>query len=839
MLVYERRREKPPLEDAEKLGKDLGISARTAQLLLARGLSNGIEAEEFLHPNEGQLLDPFLFAEMGKAVARIERAIANGERICIFGDYDADGVCATAILMLYLRSRNADVFYMIPSRHDEGYGMNMGSADQLLAAGAKLVITVDNGVKAADELARCYELGIEAIVTDHHIPGERLPRCEALICSGTDENYPNRHICGAGLAFKLVEALGGRKRAMEYISLAGIATVADIVPIFGENRVFAALAMEAVAARRCPKGLVALLEASGKYPKKVTERTFGFVIGPRLNAAGRIEEASLAVDLLVGADATKLYQAAERLNALNEKRRAEEAEICASASALIDADDLCGKRSVVLYNPAWNPGVVGIAAGRIAERYYRPTLLLTGVGDSVAGSARSIPGFNIHDALRACEGYFTRFGGHAFAAGVTLPKENIEPFKAALEDYIRARVPEDVFIPRAEYDDEAEFTGVTMRLAREIEAFSPFGEGNERVVLRTDGAAVKSIRTMGDGGHLALTLNKAGQYMSAAYFHAGSRFREINSMDACDVLYTPAVNDFNGESLQLEIRALRAAPPGDIPAYLLRNAGKFADALSKNILYNSTCADFPFFRADDGLILERARGRVSGLLVLCFTRAGAERFLRLAEKEGLYGRMDIAFSACAGGPLAANAAVLAPVFGETDMSRYEAVVVYDTPFHLGKALPSLAPKAALHCMEPVPGDADELALALKTDRAALGELYRALARTRGSFYNRASMAEALCRESETSERAVEFAIRVFEELGFVEIAEDGARLKKDAPARTLEESAAFRAVNSLAEAGDHHMRLYKEAFYGSGEHNPLHTGFPQEGDSFSRCDHAD
>jgi len=816
MLTYERRCAQTQLEDAEKLGKDLGVSLRTAQLLLSRGLTDGIEAEEFLHPGEGQLCDPFAFADMHRAVGRIEKAIANGERICVFGDYDADGVCATAILMLYLRSCNADALYMIPSRHDEGYGMNMATVDQLKAAGAKLVITVDNGVKAVDELARCYELGIEAIVTDHHIPGETLPRCEALLCSGTDGGYPNRHICGAGLAFKLVEALAGRKTAMRYVSLAGIATVADIVPLFGENRVFAARACEAIWAKCCPKGLLRLLEVAGRADRKPDAGTFGYVIGPRLNAAGRIEDAALAVELLIGEDDAELRRAAEKLNALNEQRRAEEAAIYAQARAMLEADDLCRKRSIVLYCPDWNPGVVGIAAGRIAERYYKPTLLLTGGEEAVTGSARSIPGVNIHDALKACEAYFSRWGGHAFAAGVTLHEENITPFRAAFDEAVRANVPEDAFIPCAAYDDEAEFTGVTMRLARELETFAPFGEGNDRVLLRTDGARIKNIRTMGEGKHLRLTLQKAGQYVGAVYFGAGDRFREINEMDACDVLYTPVIDDFNGESLQLELRALRAAPPADIDAYLSRNADKFADALSGNILYNSTCADFPFARAKaDEVVLSKAREGISGLIVLCFTKPGAARFLALAQQEGLYARMDVCFTSCAGGASAYNAAVLAPALDALDIARYETLVVYDTPLGMGEKLAALAPKAKLILAEPVQGDADELAAALKTDRDALGGMYRALTKTQGGFYNRAAMADALCRESGKNAREAQIAIRVFEELGFVGISDAGAKLVENAPSRRLEESDVFTALNSIAERNEHYMRLYKEAHYGS------------------------
>lgn len=810
MLVFEQKRRTPSRELAQKLGRELGISQCAAQLLVARGLADATEADAFLHPGEAQLCDPFDLADMHKAVARIERAICERERICVFGDYDADGVCATAILMLYLRLRQADSFYLIPSRHDEGYGMNAATPGQLAAAGTKLVITVDNGVKAIAELEACYQLGIEAIVTDHHIPGETLPRCEALLLSGAGD-YPNRHICGAGLAFKLVEAMAGRQRALEYVSLAGVATVADIVPLFGENRVLAHLAIEAVRARRCPKGLLALLAVAGKELERTDERAFGFVIGPRLNAAGRIEAAAHAVNLLIEEDPDKLAALAERLNALNEQRRGEEAAIYSSACAALEADDLCERRSIVLYDPAWNPGVVGVAAGRVAEKYFRPTVLLTGVGDAVAGSARSIPGVNIHEALRACEMYFTRFGGHAFAAGMALREENVVPFREALDAYIRKNIPEDAFLPRAEYDNDADFSELTRGLTHEIERFAPFGEGNEPVLFRTDGARVTSLRTIGNGGHLGMKLQNSARELPAVLFSAGERFKEINEMDSCDVLCTPEINGYNGE-LRLNVRALRAAPPADPKEYLARNAAKFADALSKNILYNSTCADFPFRRADaDELIPKLARERVSGLVVLCFTRPGAERFLALAAREGLYGRMDIRFGACKGGAAAYNAAVLAPELSMLELFRYRTLVVCDAPMGMGEALAALAPNAELFCGAPVQGDADELAQALRADRDTLAKLYRALCRTPGVFYNREAMRAALVKASGAREREADFALGVFEELGFVRVGEDGARLVKDAPSRSLGESRAFAAANAVFEIFDRHLRYYKEA----------------------------
>ena len=817
MLLFERRGVLPPLKDAEKLGHDLGITPRAAQLMLARGVEDGIEAEEFIHPLEAHMCDPFAFADMQRAVERIERAISKKERICIFGDYDADGVCATAILLMYLRSRGADVCYIIPSRHEEGYGMTANTPEQLHEAGAKLIITVDNGVKAVDELERCYALGMEAIVTDHHIPGETLPRVEALICCGADGGYPNADICGAGLAFKLVEAMAGRKCAMRYITLAGIATVADIVPLFGENRVFVKLALNEVNARRCPVGISALMEAAGGFPKKVTERTFGFTVAPRLNAAGRIEEATLSVELLVSEDRESAMAAAQRLNDLNDTRRAEEAEIFESACATLDSSDLCASRSIVLYDPSWNPGIVGIAAGRVAEKYYRPTVLLGGEGEIVKGSARSVPGVNIHDAMRASEELFLRFGGHAFAAGVTMKAENIDAFREKLDLYIRNNVAEEAFIPRETYDDDTEFTGVTTRLARDIELFAPFGEGNAQVKLRTDNVRIRKLVTMSDGKHLRFTLQRGDDFASGIYFYAGERFSQINAMESCDILYTPYVNEFNGrESLELNIQALRAAPVQDIGQYVTRSASKFADALSENIMYNSICAFSAFERADaEAETVKAARAGISGLAVFCFTRAGAERFLEFARREDLYSRMDIGFGACRGGALAYNAAVLAPVIANMDLSRYRTLVVFDTPLGMLGALHEAAPSAKIICARPVAGDADELADALVIGREELGTIYRALSRTEGVFYNRAVMEETICDALGIQRMTAAAAVGIFEELEFVFADGRGVRFNPDAPPKQLAQSRIFQSLNSVAEVNDIYIRSYEEAYHGS------------------------
>lgn len=797
-------------EEAARLARALGVSPRTARLLLTRGVADAAEAEAFLHPSADMLCDPFAFPDMEKAVARLTRAIEKRERICVYGDYDVDGVCATSMLLMYLRACGAAVSYHIPSRHAEGYGMNLAAVERLAAEGVGLIITVDNGVKANAELLRCRELGMDAIVTDHHLPGDTLPECEAILCHTLPGcAYLNHNICGAGTAFKLIEALGGRAAALPYVALAGLATVADVVPLTGENRVFVSLALAAVNGGECPLGLRALVEAAFEKKRVLSARDFAFAIAPRLNAAGRMEDASLGVALLTEADAGRARALAQRLNELNAARQREEGAIYEAACAAIEADDLTEKRGIVLKSADWNPGVVGIAASKLTERYYRPVVLLCERDGVLTGSARSIEGVDLHAALKENERFFTRFGGHAYAAGMTLPAENFEAFATAFDESVRAIAPEEAFLPAAHYEAEAAFSELTMQLAAELSMLAPFGEGNPVPVFRTDGAAVKRLRRIGEEGkHLRLTLEQENQYAEGVWFYGGSRFAQINDYGRCGLLYVPTVNEYNGrQSLQLELKAMRPTAPADAEQYLAAQQGKFLDAICANIRYNKMHAAAAYSAVDaDDFLLEQVSHGIAGLLVLCFTPAGARRFLRLAEASGLYGRMEIGFGRNAVQPAAYHAAVLAPELDALTIQRFRTVLVYDTPVTLGllDALAALASGARLALAEPVPGDADELLAALRFDREAFIPFYQALRKGNGSFYNREALLDHFVRETHAPRYLCALAADMALELGFLCPGEgDLLRFAPPEGRRELMQSATFSTLASLAEMYEH------------------------------------
>lgn len=815
MLRLVCKAQEQPRERVREMAEELCISPRTAELLLSRGITDCDEAANFLNPSESALENAYLLKDMDKTVSRIRKAIDLGEKIVVFGDYDADGVCATAIMLSCLRRLGANAEYMIPSRHEDGYGMTMKSAEQLFNMGANLIITVDNGVKSAAETERCYELGMEVIVTDHHIPGDTLPKCEALILCGNADEYPNRHICGAGLACKVAEALLGREAAREYIPLAGIATVADIVPLTGENRVFAALAVKDIRRGKCPEGIKALCSVSQTKLQDVSAGDFGFRIAPRLNAASRIEEADAAVSLLMETERESAAELAAKLDELNAKRKAEESGIFNAACEKLANEDLTKRRCIVLHGEDWNAGVIGIAAARIAERFYRPTVLLSGK-DTVTGSCRSISGVNIHDALSSCERFFSRFGGHAYAAGLTMQQKDIDEFRAAMDDYLWHNEPEEKFIPSAQYDFEMELGGITKRFAEELSMLEPFGAGNPQPVVLSRGVRLANMERIGcEGKHVRCHVTRDEQYINAVYFNSGAEFRNMLDMDRCDAVYTPNINTFMGRSeLQLNIKNLRCAEPNDVNAWIDRQKGKFVDAICRNVLYNNTRAVSGLAFADtEEKLIELVDASAMDTIALCFTAAGAKRLCTLLKARGIWNRMDVSFGSNAKSICAYNAAVLAPNIADMDISRYKNIIVFDTATSSGipGALRQMNGDAALYAAKPNAAETEELIAGIPRDRADFIALYKALRCTVGKFYNINAMADALCAATNAPRCHCALAADVFYELGFVTKGSGGIRVEKDPPKRSLEESRTFFALNSLREMNDMYLQLYEEA----------------------------
>lgn len=538
----------------------LGLPERLLELLLDREIDTPEKIERYLHPKREDLLDPMLMQDMDKAVNVIRDAIEKHEEITVFGDYDVDGVTATAILLTYLRKQGAQVGFYIPDRHGEGYGLNIAAIEQI-ATHSKLLITVDCGITCAAEVARAKELGMRVIVTDHHQIGPQIPECEAVL-NPLLGHYPFRRLCGAGVAFKLVQAMGGTEAIESLWELAALATIADIVPLMDENRVIVYYGLAAMAATQRP-GLIALMESAGVDLQKVSSSDVAFRMAPRINAGGRLALASRGVQLLTTRRMDTAREIAEELNQDNIRRRELEIEIFQQADEMTRQQiDFMNERAIVVCGEGWNPGVIGLAASRLVEKYKWPTILLSRDGDICVGSARSIPGVNIHEAMSTCRDLFIRFGGHAQAAGLTIEAKNVPEFKRRLSEAIREQAAPEAFIPTEEYDLELELSEMTEAFVDAFSAMQPTGFGNPAPVFCVRGVHTTDVRTIGkDGAHLRMRLAQGSDMRSAIGFRMGDR--AANLPEVIEAIITLSINVWQDKrSVQCELRQMQAYMPG-------------------------------------------------------------------------------------------------------------------------------------------------------------------------------------------------------------------------------------------------------------------------------------
>lgn len=538
----------------------LGLPERLLELLLDREIDTPEKIERYLHPKREDLLDPMLMQDMDKAVNVIRDAIEKHEEITVFGDYDVDGVTATAILLTYLRKQGAQVGFYIPDRHGEGYGLNIAAIEQI-ATHSKLLITVDCGITCAAEVARAKELGMRVIVTDHHQLGPQIPECEAVL-NPLLGHYPFRRLCGAGVAFKLVQAMGGTEAIEPLWELAALATIADIVPLMDENRVIVYYGLAAMAATQRP-GLIALMESAGVDLQKVSSSDVAFRMAPRINAGGRLALASRGVQLLTTRRMDTAREIAEELNQDNIRRRELEIEIFQQADEMTRQQiDFMNERAIVVCGEGWNPGVIGLAASRLVEKYKWPTILLSRDGDICVGSARSIPGVNIHEAMSTCRDLFIRFGGHAQAAGLTIEAKNVPEFKRRLSEAIREQAAPEAFIPTEEYDLELELSEMTEAFVDAFSAMQPTGFGNPAPVFCVRGIHTTDVRTIGkDGAHLRMRLAQGSDMRSAIGFRMGDR--AANLPEVIEAIITLSINVWQDKrSVQCELRQMQAYMPG-------------------------------------------------------------------------------------------------------------------------------------------------------------------------------------------------------------------------------------------------------------------------------------
>ncbi|MBR7553392.1 single-stranded-DNA-specific exonuclease RecJ [Allobacillus sp. GCM10007491] len=527
------------------------------RMLAKRKIHSKEEAESFLYPTKKQLHDPFLFDEMDAAVNRIHKAIQTQEKVMIYGDYDADGVTSTAIMVSVLRKMGADVDYYIPNRFTEGYGPNELAFQAIKAHGVGLIITVDNGIAAPKEAKLARELGMDLIITDHHEEQDELPESVAMIHPKLSADYPFNHLAGAGVALKLAHALTGELQD-DYLALASIGTVADLVPMIGENRVIVKEGLKALTYTKMP-GLMALKNI-GKLKGHMTTENIGFVIGPRLNAVGRLQDAGLAVDLLLEDDAVLAAEMALEIDQINKERQKLVQQIFEEANEMIEANYL-DDHVFIIAKKDWNPGVLGIVASRIINKYNRPTLMLS-IDDTqqvAKGSARSIPAFDIFKHGMELKHLFVHFGGHPQAAGMTVRTEDIEELRHELNRKAASELTPADFHPTLQIEEEINWEEVDMDFPELVEMLAPFGMDNNRPVFQINNVEIKELRKIGaKSNHLKLTGIAGGKQLEAVGFQIGDVVDRLSMGSKIDLAGEVQINEWNGNrKLQVLLKDLR------------------------------------------------------------------------------------------------------------------------------------------------------------------------------------------------------------------------------------------------------------------------------------------
>ena len=555
---------KPSPEKVKVLASQLKVSELIATLFVQRGIENYDQARQFFRPSLDDLHDPYLMKDMDKAVARIENAIEKGENILVFGDYDVDGTTAVSLVSSYLRSYYPNVATYIPDRYDEGYGISYKGIDFADDNEFTLIIALDCGIKSVEHIAYANDKNIDFIICDHHRPGDRLPEAVAVLDPKREDcSYPYDELCGCGVGFKLVQALAQNRNQtiddlLVYLDLVATAIAADIVPITGENRILAKFGLEVINSNPRP-GIKALIQNVKKKTLTITDVVF--IIAPRINAAGRIKHGNEAVALLTEYDLDQAEQFASEIEQYNSDRKDLDKQITHEALAQIIENEEQQKFTTVVYSENWHKGVIGIVASRLTETFYRPTIVFTKSGDKLAASARSVKDFDVYNALEACAEHLEQFGGHMYAAGMTLKEENYGAFKEAFERIVEQTIHPDLLLPEIAIDAEINLTDINEKLVRLLNQFEPFGPQNMTPVFLTKGIKDTGFaKGIGQNEeHLKLFVKQNGSVgFGTIGFNLGNKLELVKNQNLFDSVYCIDENEFNGNvTVQLRLKDLK------------------------------------------------------------------------------------------------------------------------------------------------------------------------------------------------------------------------------------------------------------------------------------------
>ena len=571
-MNYKWKYTPPALEEkaaAEALAGELGIHPILGRLLRERCIATVAEAKKFFRPQLSDLHDPFLMNDMRQAVNAINKAIGRKERILVFGDYDVDGCTAVTVVYKFLSEYFSNIDYYIPDRYDEGYGVSKRCIDYACGTGVKLMIVLDCGIKAVKEVEYARSLGIDVIICDHHVPDEELPEAIAILNpKRKDSTYPFAHLSGCGVGFKLMQAFALNNgiefnKLLPLLDLCAVSIASDIVPITGENRILAYHGLRRINSNPST-GLEAIIEICGLSDKEITMNDIVFKLGPRLNASGRMQNGKEAVALLVERKHEKAVEMANRINLYNEARKDLDKQMTEEANKIVDGlENLDNLRSLVIYDPSWHKGVIGIVASRLTEIYYRPAVVLTLSDNLATGSARSVAGFDIYKAVESCRDLLENFGGHTYAAGMSMKPENVPEFKRRFEEYVEQHISDEQTEASLDISAVIDFKDITRKFQNDLKKFNPFGPGNPKPLFCTrrvyDYGTSKVVGREQEHIKLELVDNKSNNIVNGIAFGQSSQARYIKTKRAFDICYTIEENTHRHGELQLQIEDIRPA----------------------------------------------------------------------------------------------------------------------------------------------------------------------------------------------------------------------------------------------------------------------------------------
>ena len=533
------------------------INKLLATILVNREITEKRQIEKFLNPKRNDFYNPYEMPDMEKAIERIIKAIENNEKIIIYGDYDVDGITSVTVLKSFLEERGIHVSEYIPNRLEEGYGLNKKAVEYIAKQGNQLMITVDCGISAIEEVEYANKLGIETIVTDHHEPGEELPKAIAVVDTKRKDNkYPFRNLAGVGVVFKLIQAISQKldlpeKEYLKYLDIVCIGTISDIVPLVDENRVIVKLGLKLVEQTK-NLGLKAILEASGY--SKIDSNTISFGVAPRINACGRMGHQEEALKLFLSKDSKEVQELTQKLNEYNRLRQETEKQIYNESIIQIEEKDLADRNTIVVMGKGWHHGVIGIVSSRITELYFKPSILLCEEEDYGKGSGRSIPGFDLYEALTQCKDTIDKFGGHSMAVGINVKKDKFEEFKEKLEKIAKEKHTEEI-VPILKIDALINLDEIDKEMVESLKELEPFGEANKMPLFAFKNLKIDSIRALSEGKHLKLTLKDDRNIVNAIGFNLGELSTEYKIGDKIDVVGNLEINSFNGvDNIQINMK---------------------------------------------------------------------------------------------------------------------------------------------------------------------------------------------------------------------------------------------------------------------------------------------